>query len=92
MSTLDEIPLFPGEDLDAGTTTTETDGGGGPRIRCPLCGWQPRKEDRWMCHCGHQWNTFDTGGVCPGCALQWAYTACPACTLWSAHADWYEYS
>lgn len=33
----------------------------GPRIRCPLCGWMPRNEDRWSCSCGHQWNTFDTG-------------------------------
>jgi hypothetical protein len=38
-----------------------------PRIRCPLCGWSPRKEDRWSCSCGHEWNTFDTGGVCPAC-------------------------
>jgi hypothetical protein len=37
----------------------------GPRIRCLLCGWSPRKDDRWMCSCGHRWNTFDTGGVCP---------------------------
>ena len=35
-----------------------------PRIRCLLCGWSPRKEDKW---CGHSWNTFDTGGVCPAC-------------------------
>jgi hypothetical protein len=34
-----------------------------PRIRCPLCGWSPRKEDKWFCTCGHEWNTFDTGGV-----------------------------
>src|SRR6266852_8293404 len=39
----------------------------GPRIRCPLCGWSPRKDDRWSCSCGHEWNTFDTGGVCPAC-------------------------
>jgi hypothetical protein len=32
-----------------------------PRIRCPLCGWSPRKEDKWFCTCGHGWNTFDTG-------------------------------
>lgn len=19
-----------------------------PRIRCPLCGWSPRKEDKWF--------------------------------------------
>ncbi len=37
----------------------------GPRIRCPFCGWSPRKEDKWFCECGHSWNTFDTGGVCP---------------------------
>ena len=30
---------------------------GTPRIRCPLCGWSPRKEDRWFCTC---WNSFDT--------------------------------
>jgi hypothetical protein len=39
----------------------------GPRIKCPLCGWSPRKDDRWACSCGHTWNTFDTGGVCPAC-------------------------
>jgi len=41
----------------------------GPHIRCPLCGWSPRKEDLWSCSCGHVWNTFDTGGVCPACVL-----------------------
>lgn len=35
----------------------------GARIRCPLCGWSPRKEDKWFCTCGNEWNTFDTGGV-----------------------------
>ena len=28
-------------------------GPSGPRIRCPLCGWSPRKEDHWFCTCGH---------------------------------------
>ena len=32
-----------------------------PRIRCPLCGWPPRKEDKWFRTCGYEWNTFDTG-------------------------------
>jgi hypothetical protein len=41
----------------------------GPRIRCPLCGWSPRKEDKWFCTCGNEWNPFDTGGVCPVCLL-----------------------
>jgi hypothetical protein len=75
--------------------TQEEEGGsggqpGGPRIRCPKCGWRPRAEDRWACHCGHMWNTFDTGGVCPGCMYQWKITMCPRCRQWSAHSDWYE--
>jgi len=46
----------------------------GSRIRCPLCGWSPRKDDLWSCTCGHEWNTFDTGGVCPACLHQWTET------------------
>ena len=60
----------------------------GPRIRCPLCGWSPRKEDKWFCTCGHEWNTFDTGGVRPafinGLKLS-AYLAADG----SPHSDWY---
>jgi hypothetical protein len=37
----------------------------GPRIRCPLCGWSPRKEDKWFCTCGNEWNTFDTAASAP---------------------------
>ena len=60
-----------------------------PRIRCPLCDWSPRKEDRWCCECGHEWNTFDTGGVCPACLHQWTETQCLSCSRWSPHSDWY---
>jgi len=63
----------------------------GPRIRCPLCGWKPGKHDRWACTCGHMWNTFDTGGVCPSCLRQWTTTQCYSCHRWSPHSDWYEY-
>jgi hypothetical protein len=49
----------------------------GPRIRCPLCGWTPGKNDQWACSYGHQWNTFDTGGVCPACLHHWTSTQCP---------------
>lgn len=63
----------------------------GPRIRCPKCEWKPASNDEWTCHCGHSWNTFDTGGVCPGCLHQWPDTQCLSCHAWSAHSDWYEY-
>jgi len=75
------------------TVSPETGEGGGtsgPRIRCPLCGWQPQAEDRWSCKCGHVWNTFDTGGVCPACLYQWTVTQCIACGRISPHSDWYE--
>src|SRR5579863_3011620 len=64
-------------------------GPSGPHIRCPHCGWSPRKGDFWSCSCGHEWNTFDTGGVCPACLCQWTETQCLSCHRWSPHSDWY---
>jgi hypothetical protein len=63
------------------------------KIRCPRCRWQPQKPDRWVCHpgCHHRWNTFDTAGICPGCAKHWDETACLQCHEWSPHAAWYEH-
>jgi hypothetical protein len=64
---------------------------GPPRIRCPLCRWEPDRSSRWYCsHCATTWNTFETGGVCPGCSHRWLDTACLRCSRWSRHADWYE--
>ncbi len=63
--------------------------GGEDGIHCPKCGWSPRSEDRWVCNCHTVWNTFDTGGVCPGCLKQWGVTRCPSCHQWSPHSDWY---
>ena len=71
-----------GERLGSGT--------GGPRIRCPKCQWEPRKQDRWQCECLHVWNTFETRGRCPVCAKRWAVTQCLRCHEISAHEDWYE--
>jgi len=62
----------------------------GPRIRCPLCGWSPAKNDLWACTCRYMWNTFDTAGVCPACLRQWTETQCLRCHQWSPHSDWYE--
>ncbi len=71
------------------------------RIRCPHCKWRPRKSSRWFCDdcdypeyfyggCGTSWNTFETGGVCPGCAHKWTWTSCLYCAKWARHEDWYE--
>lgn len=60
------------------------------KIRCPKCRWRPEKRSRWSCLCGHSWNTFDTHGVCPSCAIVWRETACPSCHQWSPHEDWYD--
>jgi hypothetical protein len=62
---------------------------GGGRIRCPKCGWRPRKSDTWWCRCGCVWNTFDTAGRCPDCGRQWRNTCCLKCHQWSPHEDWY---
>lgn len=63
------------------------------RIRCPKCGWEPAKSDRWSCNpggCGHVWNTFDTLGRCPSCDRFWNETACLRCGQWSEHDAWYD--
>jgi len=71
------------------------------RIRCPHCKWQPNKASRWFCAdcdapeyfyggCHTSWNTFETGGICPGCAHRWIWTSCLRCGEWSRHEDWYE--
>ena len=41
--------------------------------------------------CGTQWNTFDTGGVCPTCGEVFEYTQCLRCALLSPHKAWYHY-
>jgi hypothetical protein len=73
------------------TGDSSRDDSGPPRIRCPKCNWSPRAEDRWQCKCRHVWNTFDTGGVCPGCLYQWKVTQCLRCGQMSPHSDWYTH-
>ena len=64
-------------------------GPSGETIRCPKCNWAPHHNDRWLCKCGHSWNTFETGGFCPACRYQWKVTGCLSCGETSAHSDWY---
>jgi hypothetical protein len=61
----------------------------GAPVRCPKCEWKPSVENRWGCKCRHGWNTFLTGGLCPGCGYQWTVTSCHNCGQTSPHADWY---
>jgi hypothetical protein len=70
-------------------STDDAPTSGRPRVRCPKCGWEPRREDRWACRCGCVWNTFETHGCCPDCQYQWRDTQCPHCHAWSPHDDWY---
>jgi hypothetical protein len=77
----------PGGRLYVADDSQTPDGGG--RIRCPRCGWQPRRHDRWSCNCGHLWNTFETRGVCPACGRVWRETQCLRCHEWSPHEAWY---
>jgi hypothetical protein len=62
------------------------------QILCPRCEYRPRAEDRWACvpSCGTSWHTFWTAGICPGCAVKWPVTQCPACQQVSPHRDWYR--
>jgi hypothetical protein len=64
-------------------------GPNGETIRCPKCNWVPHHDDRWLCKCGHSWNTFETTGSCPACRYQWDVTGCLSCGELSAHSDWY---
>ena len=73
-------------------------GAGGPfdpHIRCPLCGWRPQVDSRWICRssnpCGNRLNPFDTGGVCPACLGQCSHLQCGKCREYSAYSDWYVY-
>jgi hypothetical protein len=49
----------------------------------------PARTTVGLCSCGHLWNTFETGGVCPACLHQWTSTQYLSCARWSPHSDWY---
>jgi hypothetical protein len=61
----------------------------GLKIRCPKCKRTPNAKVRWVCKCGHIWNTFHTRGLCLACRRQWTVTECHRCREFSPHAEWY---
>ena len=62
-------------------------------IYCPKCKWVPPALPLWNCLqvCGHIWDTFETGGVCPKCKEKFDHTQCIECGKLSPHRDWYHY-
>ncbi|WP_213805155.1 hypothetical protein [Granulicella sp. dw_53] len=61
----------------------------GALVRCPRCSASPNARERWVCRCGHVWNTFHTRGLCPACRYQWEVTGCHRCGEESPHDEWY---
>ena len=64
-------------------------------IYCPKCHWEPDGKPYWRCTCGTHWDTFSTGGRCPGCGKVHERTQCAnpfmgGCHVWSPHLDWYH--
>ena len=48
--------------------------------RCPGCGEHPPMGRVWVCgRCNQQFDTFETGAVCPRCELRFDKTACFSC-------------
>jgi hypothetical protein len=45
--------------LDRGPYQDKTLDLSDPRIRCPLCGWSPRKEDLWFCDSLHEYRSVE---------------------------------
>ncbi len=56
---------------------------------CPSCGASPPMGMFWTCsNCGTQFDTFETGGVCPRCGRVFAVTSCADCGKASPIAQW----
>ena len=56
---------------------------------CPSCRTAPPIGAYWKCgQCGQPFDTFQTGGVCPHCAAQFATTVCLDCGEQHPINDW----
>jgi Zn-dependent protease len=58
---------------------------------CPSCGAHPIAGSFWTCsRCRTRFDTFATGGRCPGCDGRFEMTTCPECLKASPFVDWYR--
>jgi Zn-dependent protease len=56
---------------------------------CPACKASPPIGDYWKCgKCGHAFDSFQTGAVCPHCATQYAATKCLDCGAMHPMSQW----
>jgi Zn-dependent protease len=56
---------------------------------CPTCKTAPPIGEFWRCgKCGQQFDTFQTGAVCPNCKTQFAQTKCLDCGALHPMHDW----
>jgi Zn-dependent protease len=56
---------------------------------CPTCKAAPPVGDVWKCgRCGHQFDTFQTRGVCPACGTQFPVTRCMDCGAAHSVSEW----
>jgi len=56
---------------------------------CPSCKAAPPVGDLWVCRqCGKPFDTFQTHGVCPHCAAQFAVTRCLDCGAVHPLSEW----
>lgn len=59
--------------------------------RCPNCQAHPLKGNFWNCgRCGTAFDTFESGGNCPSCGLNYDTTTCPECRRGYPMATWRE--
>jgi hypothetical protein len=56
---------------------------------CPSCHTPPPVGPFWRCnHCNAQFDTFQTGGVCPQCSARFEKTTCMDCRQQSPIQEW----
>jgi Zn-dependent protease len=55
---------------------------------CPSCRTAPPIGAFWRCSCGAQFDTFETGAMCPNCSQQFPVSECLDCRRPFPMADW----